>query len=81
MLYTFPRYPLIAVDPEVCTGKPHIVGTRITVSAILAHLAGGMSVETMMAEFPRLTKDGIFQALAFASNQLQDQYFPIESAA
>jgi uncharacterized protein (DUF433 family) len=53
----------------VSTGKPHMTGTRITITAILAYLAGGMSVETMLDEFPRLTREAIYQALAFAGHQ------------
>jgi len=79
MANTFPGYPLISIDPKVCTGKPHINGTRITVAAILAHMAGGMSIPKMLEEFPRLSEAAIYQALAFASSQLEDQYFPLES--
>ncbi|MEK7254872.1 MAG: DUF433 domain-containing protein [Bacteroidota bacterium] len=79
--FTFQKYPRIAVDPRVCTGQPHVKGTRITVAAILAHLAGGMNIPTMLEEFPRLSEEDIYQVLAFASSQLQDQYFPLEMAA
>ncbi|MCB9304628.1 MAG: DUF433 domain-containing protein [Lewinellaceae bacterium] len=77
----FPQYPRIAVDPGVCLGKPHIAGTRITVSAILANMAGGMDIPSLLKEFPRLKEEDILQALAFASSQLQDQYFSVEIAA
>lgn len=77
----FPQYPRIAVDPKVCTGRPHIAGTRITVSAILANMAGGMDIPAMLKEFPRLKEADILQALAFASSQLQDQFYPIRSAS
>jgi uncharacterized protein (DUF433 family) len=53
MEYIFPDFQHIAINPEVCTGKPHIHGTRITVTAILAYLAGGMSMETMLDEFKK----------------------------
>lgn len=69
MEYTFPEFPRIAVNPKVCTGKPHILGTRITVSSILAHLAGGMSIDIMLEEFPRLQRADIYQALSFASQR------------
>ena len=77
----FPQYPRIAVDAQVCMGKPHIAGTRITVSAILANMAGGMDIPTLLKEFPRLKEADILQALAFASSQLQDQYFHVDIAA
>ncbi len=81
MPYTFPNYPRIAIDLKVCTGKPHINGTRVSVSSILAHLAGGMTIEEMLKEFPRLQRDDISQALSFAAYHLQDQYFPLSHAA
>jgi uncharacterized protein (DUF433 family) len=77
MEYIFPNFRHIAVNPEVCTGKPHINGTRITVTAVLAYMAGGMSIETMLDEFPRLTKEAVYQALAFAAHNMQeDQFIP-----
>lgn len=77
MEYTFTGFPNIAVAPGICMGKPHIRGTRITISAILAHLAGGMGIESMLEEFPRLKQEDIFAALAFASQRLQEQYWPL----
>ena len=82
MEYIFPDFKYIAVNPEICTGKPHIHGTRITVTAILAYLAGGMSIETMLDEFPRLTREAIYQALAYAAQNMQDdQFIPLAKAS
>ena len=80
MEFIFPGFPRIAVNPNVCTGKPHIRGTRITVSAVLAHLAGGMTIDTMLVEFPRLQREDIFESLSFASQRMQDQYLPLLTA-
>ena len=44
----------ITLDPEVRSGKPCIKGTRIAVYDILEYLAGGMSEEEILADFPRL---------------------------
>jgi uncharacterized protein (DUF433 family) len=77
----FPPYPRLTVDLKVCMGKPHLAGTRITASAILANMAGGMDIPNMLKEFPRLKEADILQALAFASSQMQDQFYPIELAA
>ena len=81
MEYTFAGFPRISVHPQVCKGHPHIVGTRIAVSSILAHLAGGMTVENMLEEFPRLTREDILQALAFAASNAQDIYIPLQKAS
>jgi uncharacterized protein (DUF433 family) len=82
MEYIFPEFQYIAVNPEVFTGKPHIHGTRITVTAILAYLAGGMSIEIMLDEFPRLSREAIYEALAYASKNMQDdQFIPLAKAS
>ena len=73
---TSSEYPRIGVNPNICTGKPHIVGTRVTVSTILAFLAGGMDAATLLEHFPTITKDDVEQALGFASQQLQEEFYP-----
>lgn len=57
----------ISVDPLIRSGKPHIKGTRITVYDILEYLAGGMSEDEILADFPSLTRDDIRASLAFAA--------------
>jgi uncharacterized protein (DUF433 family) len=46
-------------------GKPVVQGTRITVELILEKLAAGESVEQILHEHPRLTKETILAACAF----------------
>jgi len=53
------------------TGKPVIAGTRITVELILEKLAAGESVEQILDAHPRLTREAIQAALAFASEALR----------
>jgi uncharacterized protein (DUF433 family) len=57
----------IAITPGVRSGKPCIKGTRITVYDILEYLAGGMSQEELLADFPDLKPEHIRAALAFAA--------------
>jgi uncharacterized protein (DUF433 family) len=57
----------IAVDPAIRSGKPCVKGTRITVYDILEYLAGGMTEEQILADFPDLTRDDIRACLAFAA--------------
>ena len=51
-------------------GKPVIKGTRITVEQILHKLAGGMSVEEIVAEHPHLTPEDVRAATAFAADDM-----------
>jgi len=48
----------ISVDSAVRFGKPCVRGTRITVGDILGYLAGGMSEEQLLKEFPQLERTG-----------------------
>lgn len=57
----------ISVDPHVCFGKPCIRGTRIWVSLVLDLLAGGMSFEEVLAEYPQLTDEDIRAAIAYGA--------------
>lgn len=59
----------IVIDPGIRNGKPVIRGTRITVTDILEYLAGGMSDEEILADFPDLTAEDIRAALAFAAQR------------
>ena len=58
-------------------GKPVIAGTRITVEAILEELAAGETFEEILAAHPRLTREAIRAALAFAADALKaDVVYP-----
>ena len=59
----------ISTDPAVRSGKPCVRGTRITVYDVLEYLAGGMSEDQIMADFPTLTRDDIRACLAFAADR------------
>jgi uncharacterized protein (DUF433 family) len=61
---------LIQSDPAVMMGKPVIAGTRITVELILEKLAAGETVEQILEAHPRLTREAISAALAYAAEHL-----------
>lgn len=61
---------LITIEPGKRSGQPCIRGMRITVRDVLEYLAGGMSIDELLADFPELTVDDIRACLAFAADQL-----------
>jgi len=68
----------IEVNPKIMFGKPVIKGTRLTVELILDSLSHGESVENLLAAHPRLTIEGIYAALSFASETLKgENIYPI----
>jgi uncharacterized protein (DUF433 family) len=59
----------IVLDSGVRFGKPTVRGTRITVGDVLSYLASGMSEDTIIADFPQLTREDIRACLAFAAER------------
>jgi uncharacterized protein (DUF433 family) len=60
---------IITIDPDKRSGKPCIRGLRITVSDILDYLAGGMTQQEILADFPDLTETDIRASLSFAADR------------
>jgi len=57
----------ITIKPDVCGGEPTIRGMRITVSHVLEMLAGGMTPEQVLHDFPYLEKADIDASLEYAA--------------
>jgi len=58
---------LIVSDPKVMMDKPIVARTRITVELILEKLGAGETIEQLLDAHPRLTRESILAALAFAA--------------
>ena len=54
---------LITVEPGKRSGQPCIRGMRITVRDVLEYLAGGMSEDEILADFPDLSREDILFSL------------------
>jgi len=68
----------IESNPKVMMGKPIVAGTRITVELILEKLAAGETIEQILDAHPRLTREAIQAALAFAKDALRaDVIYPV----
>jgi uncharacterized protein (DUF433 family) len=57
---------LIAIDANVCHGKPCIKGPRILVSSILSQLVAGYNFDEIRAGYPELTDQHILASLEYA---------------
>jgi uncharacterized protein (DUF433 family) len=75
------RRKFIISDPSVMMGKPVIAGTRITVELIVQKLAAGETIDQILEAHPRLTKEAIQEALAFAAEALRaDVIYPVSTS-
>ena len=60
---------IITIEPGKRSGKPTIRGTQMTVTDVLEYLAGGMTEEEILSDFPDLTSEDIKACLAFAADR------------
>jgi uncharacterized protein (DUF433 family) len=69
---------LIQSDPSVMMGKPVVAGTRVTVELILEKLGAGETIDQVLEEHPRLTRQGVLAAVRFGGEALRaDVAYPV----
>jgi uncharacterized protein (DUF433 family) len=57
----------ITQDPGVMGGKACIRGMRVTVGMIVGQIGAGRAVDEVLADYPYLEREDIFQALRYAA--------------
>ena len=58
---------MIETRPEVRSGKPCFIGTRIAVYDVLDYLASGMTSDEIVHDFPELSDRHVRAAIEFAA--------------
>jgi uncharacterized protein (DUF433 family) len=67
----------IDINPHVMLGKPVIRGTRITVEILLEKLAAGCSMDEILGDYPRLSREDVLAAVAYAREAIStDEIIP-----
>ena len=56
----------IAIDPQICHGKPTVRGLRYTVETILELLSSGMAIEQILADYEDLEREDVLAVLDYA---------------
>ncbi len=64
----------ITVRPDVFGGKPIVRDMRIAVAHVLANLAAGETVESLLVEYPFLEADDIRACILFAHRSLAGEH-------
>jgi uncharacterized protein (DUF433 family) len=73
---------MIESNPNVMAGKPVVAGTRITVELLLERLAAGEPIEQLLESYPRLSRQDVLDAIAFAAEALRaDVVYPVGGTA
>jgi uncharacterized protein (DUF433 family) len=63
----------IEIDPNVMMGKPVIRGTRIPIALLLRKLSEGATEDELLDAYPRLTRDDIRAAMAYAADAIANE--------
>jgi uncharacterized protein (DUF433 family) len=63
----------LVADPEICHGKPTLLGTRVMVAQVLKQVATGMPWDKITAEWRgTVTKDAIAEAVELAQRTFEE---------
>lgn len=65
----------IVTNVEILAGKPVIAGTRISVELILDCLASGWSMAEFIENYPHVSREDVWVALAFAADVIRQKPF------
>jgi uncharacterized protein (DUF433 family) len=60
-------------NPSILFGKMVVKDTRIPVDLILEKLGNGLSIETILNAYPRLSSDSILACLLYASESIKHE--------
>lgn len=72
----------ITVNPDIMVGKPTIRGLRITVEQILKALAGGITVQELLEDYPELEPADVKAVLLYAAELVsEEQVFEVDKGA
>jgi uncharacterized protein (DUF433 family) len=68
----------IVVNPDICSGKPTIRGTRIMVSNILGMFSGDYSINRILKSYPELSRLDVISAVEYASRVVDGEEVDIQ---
>lgn len=71
----------IAINPNVCFGKPCVRGHRLWVSLILDLLAGGMTTSEILQEYPGLEEADLLACIAYGAEMSRERYVDIPTGS
>jgi uncharacterized protein (DUF433 family) len=74
------KFDRISINPNICHGQACVKGTRMPVHQIVRMLANGDTVESLLAEYPFLSREDIMASLDCAACLAEEQVTPIEVA-
>ena len=65
-----PRQPVVHSDPEIMSGMPVFVGTRVPFQTFIDYLEAGQPLSEFLEDFPTVSKEQAIAALEQAKEAL-----------
>jgi uncharacterized protein (DUF433 family) len=62
--------PVIQSSPEILSGTPVFVGTRVSVQTFIDYLEAGEPITTFLEDFPTVTREQVVSLLEAAQEHL-----------
>ena len=67
---TLPVDQIVHCDPEILSGTPVFVGTRVPVQNLLDHLEAGETIDDFLTGFPSVRREQVISFLEAAKDRL-----------
>jgi uncharacterized protein (DUF433 family) len=64
------RTDIIHTDPQILSGTPVFVGTRVPAQTLFDYLEGGDTLDEFLKQFPSVTRDQAVAALELARDSV-----------
>ena len=62
--------PVVHSDPDILSGTPVFVGTRVPVQSLFDYLEGGDTLDEFLRQFPSVRREQAIEALEIARRTL-----------
>jgi uncharacterized protein (DUF433 family) len=63
-------YGQVSIDPEIMSGTPVFVGTRVPIQNLFDYIEGGEDLAEFLDDFPSVSKDAAIAVLEMAKRTL-----------
>ena len=61
---------VVKIDPEIMSGTPCFVGTRVPIQNLIDYLEGGDSIDEFLEDFPSVTREQVIAFLEEAKDSV-----------
>lgn len=67
------QYGQINIDPEIMSGTPVFLGTRVPIKTLFDYIEGGEDLSEFLDDFPSVTKEAALSVLEMAKRSLTSE--------